>query len=65
MKLVTNGIGDERNLIIQFAVFVQPYTQQHLLLYQTERVPVPIMDKHKQAQTYTYLRIDKPYIALN
>ena len=29
MKLVTFGIDDQRNLIIQFPVFVQPYTQQH------------------------------------
>ena len=33
MKLVTFGIDDQRNLIIQFPVFVQPYTQQHLTLY--------------------------------
>ena len=30
MKLATFGIDDQRNLIIQFPVFVQPYTQQHL-----------------------------------
>ena len=30
MKLVTFGIDDHRNLIIQFLVFVQPLTQQHL-----------------------------------
>ena len=28
MKLVTFGIDKDRNLIIQFPVFVQPYTQQ-------------------------------------
>ena len=44
MKLVTFGIGDQRNLIIQFTVFVQPHTQQHLVLYQIEIVPVPIVD---------------------
>ena len=33
MKLVTLGIDDQRNLIIQFPVFVQPYTQYHLTLY--------------------------------
>ena len=27
MKLVTFGIDEERNLIIQFPVFIQPYTQ--------------------------------------
>ena len=33
MKLVTFGIDKKRNLIIQFPVFVQPYTQQPLILY--------------------------------
>ena len=47
MKLVTDGIDDEINLIIQFPVFVQPYTQQHLTLYQMQTVPVPITDKNK------------------
>ena len=30
MKLVTFGIDRDRNLIIQFPVFIQPYTQQPL-----------------------------------
>ena len=33
MKLVTFGIDRERNLIIQFPVFIQSYTQQPLILY--------------------------------
>ena len=64
MKLVTFGIDDQRNLIIQFLVFVQPYTQQHLVLYQMETVPVPIVDENKQAQSYTYLKIKKSYICI-
>ena len=48
MKLVTFGIDGQRDLIIQFLVFVQPYTQQHLKLYQIEMVPVPIMDENVQ-----------------
>ena len=65
MKLVTFGIDKERNLIIQFAVFIEPYTQQPLILYQIETVPVPIIDQNTQAHSYTHLQIDKPYIALN
>ena len=34
MKLVTFGIDKDRNLIIQFPIFVQPYTQQLFILYQ-------------------------------
>ena len=40
MKLVTFDIDNQRNLIIQFLVFVQPYTQTKLTLFQTETVPM-------------------------
>ena len=53
------------NLIIQFPVFVQPYTQKPLILYQLETVPIPILDNNTKAQSYTHLQIRKPYIALN
>ena len=65
MKLVTFGIDQERNLIIQFPIFVQPYTQQPLILYQLETVSVHIIDQNPIAQPYTELRIKKAYIALN
>ena len=58
MKLVTFGIDQERNLIIQFPIFVQFYTQQPPILYQLETVPVPIIDQNPNAQTYTELRIN-------
>ena len=65
MKLVTYGINKERNLVVQFPVFIQLYIQQQLILYQTEMVPVPIIDQNKQAHSYTCLHVDRPYIALN
>ena len=65
MKLVMFGIDSQRNLIIQFPVFVQPYTQTRLILYQIETVPVSVLDTNYQAQSYTQLKIDKPYIALD
>ena len=65
MKLVTFGIDRNRNLIIQFPVFVQLYTQKPLSLYQVETIPVPILDMNERADLYTWIRIDKPYIALN
>ena len=65
MKLVTFGMDDQRNLIVQFPVFVHPHNQQHLTLYQLETVPVPIMDENEKAQSYSYLQVRKPYIALN
>ena len=46
-------------------MFVAPYTQTRLTLYQVETVPVPILDMNNTAQSYTQLKIIKPYIALN
>ena len=34
-------------------------------MYQIETVPIPILDKNEQAQLYTQLKIDKPYVVLN
>ena len=65
MKLVTFGIDNQRNLIVQFHVFVQPYTQKRLIMYQIEIVPVPILDENEQAHSYTELKIEKLYIVLN
>ena len=48
MKLVTFRIDNQRNLIVQFPVFVQPYTQKRLIMCQIETVPVPISDKNEQ-----------------
>ena len=53
----------DKNLIIQFPVFIQPYTQQPLILCQIETGPVPIIVQNTQAQSYTHLEINKSYIA--
>ena len=55
MPLVNFSIDKDMNLIIQFPVFVQPYTQKPLILYQLETVPVPVLDKNTNAQSYTCL----------
>ena len=65
MKLVTFGIDDQRNLIVQFQVFVHWQGQQHLILYQLETIPVPIVDKNEQTQSYTQVQTENPYVALN
>ena len=65
MKLVTFDIDSSNNLIVQFPVFIQPYTQKPLVLYQIETVPVPVIEQNTQAHSYTHLQVDKPYIALN
>ena len=65
MKLVTFGIDNQRNLIVQFPVFVQPYTQKRLIMYQIKPVLVPTLDENEQVHSYTELKIGKLYIALN
>ena len=65
IQLVTFGIDKKKNLIILFPVFIQPYTQQPLILYQSKTAPIPIIDQNTQAQCYTYLQANNPYIVLN
>ena len=65
MPLVTFGIDKDINLVIQFPVFIQPYTPKPLILYQLETVPVLVLVKNTKAQPYTHLQVRKPYIALN
>ena len=55
MQLATFGIDKDRNLIIQFLIFVQPYTQQPLILHQLETLPVPISDQNDKVQSYMLL----------
>ena len=38
MQLITFGVDKDMNLTIQFPVFIQPYTQNSLILYQLETV---------------------------
>ena len=65
MPLVTFGVDRKMNLVVQFPVFIQSYIQEPLLLYQLETVPVPILDTNMEANSYTHLHVNKPYLALN
>ena len=65
IKLVAFGIDSQRNFIVQFPVFIQPYTQKRLVMYQIETVLVPILDENEQVHSYTELKIEKLYIVLN
>ena len=64
MQFVTFGVDNDMNLIIQFLVFIQPYTQKPFILYQLETVPVPILDQNIKAQSYTHLRINNALYSL-
>ena len=58
MKLVTFGIDDKGNLIVQFPVFVHPQNQQHLTLYELETVPGT---KYKEKQKCTIIHPSTGY----
>ena len=44
---------------------MQPYTQNPLTLYQFETILVLILDMNEKADSYMWIKIDKPYIVLN
>ena len=48
-KLVTFGIDKDMNLVIHFLVFIQPYMQRPLILYQLETIPVLVLDENIEA----------------
>ena len=65
MYLVSFGINDNSDLIIQFPVFVQTYSLSSLMLYQIKVVPVSIKVQNMHANSYTEIQISKPYISFN
>ena len=65
MQLMTFSIDRYMNLVIQFQVFIQPFTQKPLILYQLQTFPIPILDRNTKAQSNMHLQIRKPYIVLN
>ena len=64
MQLVTFGIDKDKNLIVQSPVFVKPYTQQPLILYQMETVPAPILDHNDRAYSYTHLQVKRALLCI-
>ena len=63
MQLATFGTDRDMNLVIQFPVFIQPFIQKPLILYQLETVP--ILDTNTEVPSYTHLQASKPYLSLN
>ena len=63
MKLVTFSIHREmHSLIISFPVFVKDFHQPPLKLYKVDTVAVPVPDCNRKADSYTKVRIQKPYL---
>ena len=56
MKLVTFGIDDLSDLIVQFLLLVLPYSQSSNTLYQIEIVPVLIINQNTDT-SFFYITI--------
>ena len=65
MDLVTFGINKESALVVVFPIFIKPVQTQSLILYQIEAIHVPINDLNTHADSYSKIRINKPYLATN
>ena len=65
MKLVMFGIDQDSNLIIQITSICAAIYSKPLTLYQIETIPVLILDMNEKADSYSWIRKDKPYIVLN
>ena len=65
MKMVTFGVNDGEELVVAFPVFIQDHTSKSMTLYELETVKVPITDTNLAANSYTEVKISKPFIAFN
>ena len=65
MKIVTFAVDQQmHSLIVVFPAFIKDYKQPPLALFEIASVPVPIKDSNKQADSYSQVVIEKPYIAM-
>ena len=65
MKLVIFAVDRlAYSLIVSFLVFIKDYRQPSLAMYEIESVPIPMPDKNTKANSYSQIRIYKPYKAV-
>ena len=65
MKLVTFGIRQPKEFDCSIPCICSAIHSEKTNHVSNETVPVPILDENEQAHSYTELKIEKPYIALN
>ena len=51
MKIATFGIDNNSDFFVKFLVFVQPYNESSLILFQIETVPVPTLNQNAHADS--------------
>ena len=65
MKLVTFGTDNDGALIVSFPIFIRPIHSKPLTLYEIETVDVPVIDSNEELNSYTRVKMTKPYLAAN
>ena len=65
MELVTFGPDLNRSLVITFPIFIKPVQSEPLVLYEIETVDVPVEDMNPSLNSFTRVKIRKPYLAAN
>ena len=59
MRLVTFGIDEETRLVVCYPIFVKDFSRKSMTLYQIETVPVPIVDRNLEANSYSQAKMQK------
>ena len=65
MELVTFGVDLNKSLVITFPIFIRPVQSEPLVLYEIETVDVPVEDLNPSLNSFTRVKIRKPYLAAN
>ena len=65
MELVTFGVDRNKSLVITFPIFIKPVQSEPLVLYEIETVDVPVEDMNPTLDSFTRVKISKPYLAAN
>ena len=64
MKLVTFGVDDNPSLVITFQGFIKVFSREGLVLHEIETVLVPINDLNEAGNSYSMVKISKPYVSI-
>ena len=64
-KLVTFAVDRVAySLTVSFPMSIKDYHQPSLAMYEIKSVPIPIPDKNSKVNSYSQIKIHKPYIAV-
>ena len=65
MKLAMFGLDSDGSMVVAFPVFVKDHASKPKTLYEIEKVKVPIPNRNTEADIYSEVKCNKPYLAIN